>query len=104
MLRLSFCLFTLASLPVSALADAVPSKEAAEGTFAERPFSPYANRSFPERPLWGDTHLHTGLSLDAGAFGNTCCPMMRGGSPRASRSFPRPANPSDWPDRWTGWC
>jgi len=35
-----------------------------------KPYSPYAERSFPERPLWGDSHLHTGLSMDAGAFGN----------------------------------
>ena len=32
-------------------------------------YSPYAGRSFPERPLWGDTHLHTGQSMDAGGFG-----------------------------------
>ncbi|MEO0762268.1 MAG: DUF3604 domain-containing protein, partial [Pseudomonadota bacterium] len=31
--------------------------------------SPYAGRTFPERPLWGDTHLHTGQSMDAGGFG-----------------------------------
>ena len=32
-------------------------------------YSPYAQRSFPSRPLWGDSHLHTGLSVDAGLFG-----------------------------------
>lgn len=32
-------------------------------------FSPYAGRSFPTRPLWGDTHLHTANSLDARGFG-----------------------------------
>jgi hypothetical protein len=28
-------------------------------------------KSYPENVYWGDTHLHTSLSLDAGAFGNT---------------------------------
>ena len=30
---------------------------------------PYAGRNFPTRPLFGDTHLHTAASFDAGAFG-----------------------------------
>ena len=34
-------------------------------------YSPYAGRGFPSRVYWGDTHLHTGLSMDAGAFGNS---------------------------------
>lgn len=33
------------------------------------PYSPYAGRNFPTRPFFGDTHLHTGFSMDAGAFG-----------------------------------
>src|SRR5690606_31828210 len=33
------------------------------------PYSPYAGRNFPTRPLFGDTHIHTGYSMDAGAFG-----------------------------------
>lgn len=33
------------------------------------PYSPYAGRNFPTRPLFGDTHLHTSFSMDAGAFG-----------------------------------
>jgi hypothetical protein len=33
------------------------------------PYSPYAGRNFPTRPLFGDTHLHTGWSFDAGTFG-----------------------------------
>ncbi len=32
-------------------------------------YSPYAERDFASRPLWGETHLHTGLSMDAGGFG-----------------------------------
>ncbi|MDX8441985.1 DUF3604 domain-containing protein [Mesorhizobium australafricanum] len=35
----------------------------------KRPYSPYAGRNFPVRPLFGDTHLHTALSFDAGAAG-----------------------------------
>jgi hypothetical protein len=34
-------------------------------------YSPWAERSFPSKVFWGETHLHTGLSLDAGLFGNT---------------------------------
>jgi len=37
-------------------------------------YSPYALRDFPDRPLWGDTHLHTAISFDAGAFGATLLP------------------------------
>lgn len=37
-------------------------------------YSPYANRNFPTRVYWGDTHLHTALSLDARAFGVTLGP------------------------------
>jgi Protein of unknown function (DUF3604) len=37
-------------------------------------YSPYAQRNFPNRPLWGDTHLHTAISFDAGAFGATLLP------------------------------
>src|SRR3954471_1450523 len=36
---------------------------------AKPPYSPYAGRNFPTRPLFGDTHLHTSFSFDAGAFG-----------------------------------
>ena len=31
-------------------------------------FSPYAGRNFPTRPLFGDTHLHTAVSVDAGTL------------------------------------
>ena len=33
------------------------------------PYSPNAGRNFPDRPLFGETHLHTTLSMDAGTFG-----------------------------------
>src|SRR3954462_138853 len=44
-------------------------KASAEKAFKQPPYSPYAGRSFPTRPLFGDTHLHTSFSMDAGAFG-----------------------------------
>ncbi len=40
------------------------------GAYKGNAYSPYAQRGFPSRPLWGDTHLHTSMSMDAGAFGN----------------------------------
>ena len=33
-------------------------------------YSPYAERDFANNVYWGDTHLHTDISMDAGAFGN----------------------------------
>src|SRR5512139_751394 len=41
---------------------------------AKPPYSPYAGRTFPTRPYFGDTHLHTGYSMDAGAFGARLTP------------------------------
>ncbi len=35
----------------------------------ELPYSPYATGSAPTKVYWGDTHLHTAFSMDAGAFG-----------------------------------
>jgi len=37
------------------------------------PYSPYA-RDYPTRPYFGDTHLHTSYSMDAGAFGARLTP------------------------------
>ena len=43
-------------------------------TFKGRPFSPYADRAFPTEVYFGDTHVHTGLSADAGGAGTTLMP------------------------------
>ena len=70
--RLSLALM-LAMSCVAALAQIPPPSDAAEvlsEAYTGRSYSPYAERSFPTFPLWGDTHLHTDLSMDAGAFGN----------------------------------
>src|SRR6185295_543332 len=44
-------------------------KATAGEAFKKPPYSPYAGRTFPTRPFFGDTHLHTSLSFDAGAAG-----------------------------------
>jgi len=41
---------------------------------AQMHYSPYAGRNFPTQVFWGDTHLHTGMSMDAGAFGARLSP------------------------------
>ncbi len=35
----------------------------------QAPYSPYAGNDFPTQVYFGDTHLHTSFSMDAGAFG-----------------------------------
>ncbi|MDJ0940004.1 MAG: DUF3604 domain-containing protein [Woeseiaceae bacterium] len=45
-------------------------EQALSPNYTGKSFSPYAGRQTTLMPLWGDTHLHTNLSFDAGAFGN----------------------------------
>ncbi len=55
--------------------DPVPPPEALSRAFpGQDNYSPYAGRSFPTQAFWGDTHLHTGMSMDAGAFGARLTP------------------------------
>jgi len=58
-----------AAIPALGQDAGVPDRATAEKTIARPPYSPYAGRNFPTRPLFGDTHLHTSFSMDAGAFG-----------------------------------
>jgi len=48
--------------------------EADPEVFEKPSYSPWAGRNFPDDVYWGDTHLHTTLSFDAGAFGNRLGP------------------------------
>ena len=61
-------------LPVAAQDAGTPSKELLSSAYTGKVYSPYAKRGIPERPLWGDSHLHTALSMDAGLFGNRLSP------------------------------
>lgn len=51
------------------------TEEQAKRVFPNKPaYSPYAGRNFPTRPFFGDTHLHTSFSMDAGAAGARLTP------------------------------
>ena len=52
--------------------------------YKEPGYSPYAGKHYPERPLFGDEHVHTGWSVDAGLSGAT--PILQTRRP-LSRSF-----------------
>ena len=54
--------------------DAVDPEDVAK-LYAKPGYSPYAGRPYPTRVFWGDTHLHTSVSLDARAFGSTLDPI-----------------------------
>ena len=51
-----------------------PTDDVKDSFPSQKHYSPYAGRSFPTEVFWGDTHLHTGNSLDAGAFGARLLP------------------------------
>ena len=72
---LTFATAALLGLSLSASASAnqvgiKPDENMLNQAYAGKTYSPYAERDFPTFPLWGETHLHTGLSMDAGLFGN----------------------------------
>ncbi len=79
-----------------------PAPEQLADTYPAPAYSPYAGRTFPERPLWGDTHLHTGQSMDAGGFGarlthEDAYRFARGEEVVASSGQPvRLSRPLDW--------
>lgn len=70
LLLLSVALLTASH---SVRAQEVPP-DATETFLVGRPYSIYADRVFPTRPFFGDTHVHTALSADAGGGGTTLMP------------------------------
>ncbi len=69
-----FAIFiTALTLPVVALAqDVMPPEELVEPPKKE--YSPFVDDHFPTRPLFGDSHLHTSWSADAGMLGGKLGP------------------------------
>src|ERR1700741_2001700 len=66
----AFLLLLFVAVPLVAQDTGEPDKASLEKAYpSKRPYSPYADRHFPDRVYWGDTHLHTSFSMDAGAFG-----------------------------------
>ncbi len=95
---------TALTLPGVALAQDIgsPDPEVIKGLYPGKTYSPYAQRSFPSRVYWGETHLHTGVSLDAGLFGNIlghedAYRFARGEEIKSSTGLPvKLARPLDW--------
>jgi hypothetical protein len=89
-----FCLaMTLTPGSVSAQINPHIDDAKASELYPGKAYSPYAQRSFPSQVYWGETHLHTGYSLDAGLFGNTLTPddayrFARGEEIRSSTGLP----------------
>ncbi len=66
----TYVVVLMIALPAAAQDAGTPTPETLSGAYTGKVYSPYAKRTFPERPLWGDSHVHTMLSMDAGLFGN----------------------------------
>jgi hypothetical protein len=78
------------------------SKTMLSEKYRGKSYSPYAKRDFPNQLLWGDSHLHTGLSFDAGTVGATLLPedayrFAKGFEVESSYGIPvKLSRPLDW--------
>ena len=92
----------MSAQPATAQGAGTPMPGTLSAAYPGKAYSPYAKRNFPERPLWGDSHLHTSLSMDAGLFGNRLPPrdayrFARGEEVVSSTGQPvRLSRPLDW--------
>ena len=66
--KVTAALVVAIAAPLATAQDATPTKEQVARVHGGSQFSPYAGRSFPTRVLFGDTHLHTSVSVDAGTM------------------------------------
>ena len=104
--RITIALLAITLLWGKVLAQESPIPENLEKALSEKykgkSYSPYAARDFPNEVLWGDSHLHTGLSFDAGAAGCILTPedayrFARGEEVVSSFGIPvKLSRPLDW--------
>jgi hypothetical protein len=101
-LSATFLMTAIIAMPAMSQDTGTPTKQSLSANYTGKAYSPYAGRNYPERPLWGDSHLHTNLSMDAGLFGNTLPPseayrFARGEEVVSSTGQPvRLLRPLDW--------
>ncbi len=69
--KLTLCLALAMATSAFAQELTLDKKNAA---YNEPDYSPFVDQHFPTRVLWGDTHLHTANSMDAGFTGTTLGP------------------------------
>ncbi|MGR8950332.1 MAG: DUF3604 domain-containing protein, partial [Gammaproteobacteria bacterium] len=100
---LAICLALVFTGPIVKSQDiGSPDLETLKGLYPGKTYSPYAQRSFPTNVYWGDTHLHTALSPDAGLFGNKlgldeAYRFARGEEVTSSTGLPaKLSRPLDW--------
>ena len=59
---------------LAAIVLALPALAQAPAPSGGNVYSPYVGQTFPNRVLWGNTHVHTSYSFDAGLSGTTLGP------------------------------
>jgi hypothetical protein len=64
----------LAGLATVGLALPALAQAPAPAPIGSNAYSPYVGQTFPNRVLWGNTHIHTSYSFDAGLSGTTLGP------------------------------
>ena len=67
-------------------------------------YSPYPEKNFPNQVFFGDTHLHTSYSADAGMIGNTLGPEEAYRFARGETSPRPPASRPGSPGHSTSSC
>src|SRR5688572_4727275 len=87
------CLIIASASAVLLASRAVPAQDAPGPTDKKISYSPYPKKNFPNRVYFGDTHLHTSYSTDAGMIGNTLGPeeayrFARGDEVKSSTGLP----------------